>query len=152
MLKLITSQLEFEELVNRTSWHDAYLRAVHYAAQRYQLDDGSTIHRSGSLVQILLACPMERNVLELAAFELKSLSVKPELDLECPKSAAIQRRMTEADFGGFELICGCIGFRKLPENAASELLSFSEESIYNGSDLAPPYNIDWRAALDASLH
>jgi hypothetical protein len=31
--------------------------------------------------------------------------------------------------GGFELICGCIGFRKLPENAASDKLS-SAKSLF----------------------
>lgn len=150
MLKIITVQAEFEELVRSICWHDAYLRAVHYSAPTYQLSDGSTIYRNSSLVQLIIASPVDRNVLELIAFEPTSFSVHPEQDLECHKTLTIQRRTTEADFGGFKLTCGCIGFRKLPENAASDKLSFSDESLYDGSDLAPPYNIDWRAALDNS--
>ena len=149
MLNLITSQTDFEGLINGADWEDAYVRAVHFAAPSYQLLDGSTIDRC-SLLVILIAVPMDQQVLEIVGFETELFLVFSQSAFDGPKTATIQRRLADADFGGVRLRCGCIGYRKLPSKAAAREFEFKEESLYDGHELAPPYNIDWRAALDVS--
>jgi hypothetical protein len=153
MLNLITNQTEFETFCNSTDWSDAYIRSIHFASTSYQSNDGvTTVDRFGSLLIVIIAIAAEtdKQVFELVAFETEFFWVFPNSNFDREKKAMIQRRVTEAELGGLQLRCGCIGYRRLPTDAANENLEFREESVYDGPDFAPPYNIDWRAALDLS--
>ncbi len=156
MLTLITGQKDFDALVGSTNWHSSYIKEMHFENSQYEnpnSESRSTVCGEESLVRLLIALPGDAHALEIVAFNIESCSLWTHQDLdEGEKTAIIQRRVIQVNFGAFSLTCACMGFRRLEISALGRTGFYNKESLYNeDGDFVEPYNMDWRSALDESF-
>jgi len=156
MLTLITGQKEIESLIDSIDWHGSYIKEVHFAPAQFQDENhessGSTVCHEASLVRLLIALPENSHALEIVAFDAESCSIYPLHDLDEDKTAMIQRRVAELDFGAFTLKCACVGYRACEVSAAEFGQFYSKENLFlKDGNLVAPYSIDWRTALDEAF-
>jgi hypothetical protein len=156
MLGLVTGKTEFDDFVKSSDWHGAYLKETHFSRAQFQRieTDGSssTICSADSILRLLVAFPEDDHSLEIVLFNAEEFTLYPSYDLDVDKSARIQRRLAEADFGAFSCKCACLGFQHLPIAAVSASPHYSSESLFeNGCFSQAPYNVDWRAVLDEAF-
>ncbi len=149
-IELLTTQNELEELINRTNWHSAYLKEIHYAdPQRQCSESGNTICGLATLVRVLIALPEESYALEIVSFETQRCEFLPNQPLEEVKSGTIKRRAAVLDFGAFSLHASCVGYRHIDVSSVQSFNYYSTEELFDGDgDLIQPYSVDWRTALD----
>lgn len=141
MLNLIVDQQALDTFIESTSWHGAYVREFHFTPSGKDSDI--------SLLRILIGAPEENYALELVAFDVESFEINPSLALEDGQSGVVQRREIEVDFHAFALICGCLAYVKLPVEVLGQELRFASENPFDQyGNFKPPYDTDWRIALD----
>jgi len=153
MLTLVNGDDEMQLLLGSTNWHSAYIKEMHFAKSQFEIERiggaATTICGETSLVRLLIVLPEDSHALEIVSFDTESCCFWPLHDLDESKTAIVQRRVTEADFGAFSLKCGCLAYQRLDTAVVGFGQYYGSVNLFDeNGDLKFPYNIDWRAELD----
>jgi hypothetical protein len=151
-LVILKHTASFDDFVNSVDWHDAYLSELQYLLPRSTVDhieEAFFQPIQPGLVRLIIRIPAVRTAVEFVAFEAQSVSFCLYEDLDEEKTAFIQRRNVELDFGAFALKCSALAYRTISADLAMKQLCFQESPFDEKGNLIEPYSIDWRSALDA---
>jgi len=153
MLVIVKTQNDFLSLINSVDWHSAYISEMHFGTLQYEITDASNSGavKAGdeTLARLLISLPEDTCALEIVVFNTEVFRICPNQELEDEKTATIQRRKAEADFGAFSLTGECLAYQKLDLETVNFGQYYTPTKLYvDNLDLCAPYNLNWREILD----
>lgn len=153
MLVIVKNQDDFLSLINSVDWHSAFISEMHFGCLQYEKSDDinsvATKTDEDTLVRLLITLPEDTCALEIVVFNSQVFCICPNQDLEDEKTATIQRRKAEADFGAFSLTGECLAYQKLDLETVNFGQYYTPTKLYvDNLDLCAPYNLNWREILD----